>query len=76
MLYQIISNKKKQYIVLFLVDLCNMGFHSAAVQKCAQHHQPINHPSSLSCCNFDWVNSQDLMFASGEMRAVCFNEIQ
>ena len=33
MLYQIISNKKKQYIVLFLVDLCNMGFHSAAVQK-------------------------------------------
>ena len=45
-------------------------------KKCAQHHQPINHPSSLSCCNFDWVNSQDLMFASGEMRAACFNEIQ
>lgn len=38
-------------------------------KRCAQHHQPINHRSSLSCCNFDWVNSQDLMFASGEMRA-------
>lgn len=83
-LYYVISNhikqKKKQYIVLFLVDLCNMGFHSAAVQKLCPTPS-TNQPSKfaqLLQLRLGELPGLDVRLRRNEGGIVggCFNEIQ